>query len=417
MSSFVLAVQVVIPILLAMEAYRNAEVCEKGVEFDSSVILGKITSLTIFVYYSFSIIPDTYANFFNVVGAADSVYSRLLSLRRELWLQADDSLLQMIGYKIDIYMNTSYETLLSILNIYVILNTSEPIEIVLNSLAFTFIARMDEDLVKSGWYDPDKRWATSGAMTVCMQTYLKLNALSRRTLFSEAFGIPDELLQDLDTGDGKFVNNPGLAAIDAKDSAYMNDEEKIKLMFLNAAKDSGNRTALDEYRKPDRYFGLIEKTFNCLSFTRFYPVFGRFKAYQTWSMWHQLLYLAPVPNLDEIFDEDGVRILSEKVDKDETPLLNFYPEEEGVGDWTLFWRHFRDVLLFRDLFRSTKESFHVGIVAVLYRYLDGIVFNWFTYFVHILFPIYLIFGYYEVIYNIVTRECTKPINTVIDWIM
>jgi hypothetical protein len=113
MYSDAVSFKVVIPILLAMEAYRNAEVCEKGVEFDSSVILGKITSLTIFVYYSFSIIPDTYANFFNVVGAADSVYSRLLSLRRELWLQADDSLLQMIGYKIDIYMNTSYETLLS----------------------------------------------------------------------------------------------------------------------------------------------------------------------------------------------------------------------------------------------------------------------------------------------------------------
>ena len=62
-------------------------------------------------------------------------------------------------------------------------------------------------------------------------------------------------------------------------------------------------------------------------------MFGRFKAYQTWSMWHQLLYLAPVPDLDEIFDEDGVRISSEKVDNDKTPLLNFYPEEEGVGDW------------------------------------------------------------------------------------
>jgi hypothetical protein len=45
-----------------------------------------------------------------------------------------------------------------VLNIYVILNTDEPIEIVLNALAFTFIARMDEDLVKSGWYDPEKRW-------------------------------------------------------------------------------------------------------------------------------------------------------------------------------------------------------------------------------------------------------------------
>ena len=46
----------------------------------------------------------------------------------------------------------------TVLNIYVILNTDEAIEIVLNALAFTFIARIDEDLTKSGWYDPEKRW-------------------------------------------------------------------------------------------------------------------------------------------------------------------------------------------------------------------------------------------------------------------
>lgn len=107
---------------------------------------------------NFHSIPETYANFFNVAGAADTVYSRLLSVRRGLWLQADDNLLQMIGYKLDIYLNTSYETVLSMLNVYVLLNTEEAIEIILNALAFTFIARIDEDLTKSYWYDPEKRW-------------------------------------------------------------------------------------------------------------------------------------------------------------------------------------------------------------------------------------------------------------------
>jgi hypothetical protein len=97
---------------LVIEANRK-EICEDGDKLEPNVILAKITSLAIFAYYLFSIIPDTYANFFNVVGAADSVYSRLLSLRRELWLQADDSILQMFGYRLDIYLNTSYETLLS----------------------------------------------------------------------------------------------------------------------------------------------------------------------------------------------------------------------------------------------------------------------------------------------------------------
>lgn len=45
-----------------------------------------------------------------MVGSADSVYSRILSLRRMAWNQGDDSLLQMIGFKTDIYMNTVYQS-------------------------------------------------------------------------------------------------------------------------------------------------------------------------------------------------------------------------------------------------------------------------------------------------------------------
>ena len=99
---------------MTREAYAKANNgCADGDELSQSDILAEAMSIAIFAYYLFSIIPDTYANFFNVAGAADSVYSRLLSIRRGLWLQGDDSMLQMFGYKLDIYMNTSYETLLS----------------------------------------------------------------------------------------------------------------------------------------------------------------------------------------------------------------------------------------------------------------------------------------------------------------
>ena len=55
------------------------------------------------------------------------------------------------------------------LNIFVIINTNEVIEIVLNALAFIFVAQIDEDIARSGWYDPDKRWLTAGAMETAMQ--------------------------------------------------------------------------------------------------------------------------------------------------------------------------------------------------------------------------------------------------------
>lgn len=50
-----------------------------------------------------------------------------------------------------------------------ILFTEDVIEIVLNALAFIFIAKIDEELANSGWYDPDKRWLTAGAMQTAMQ--------------------------------------------------------------------------------------------------------------------------------------------------------------------------------------------------------------------------------------------------------
>ena len=43
---------------------------------------------------------ETFARLYDVEGAANNVYSRLLSLRRELWDQGDDGVIQMIGYKL-----------------------------------------------------------------------------------------------------------------------------------------------------------------------------------------------------------------------------------------------------------------------------------------------------------------------------
>ena len=54
------------------------------------------------------------------------------------------------------------------LNIYIILSTEDVIDVVLNALAFIFIAQIDEDVAKTGWYDGDKRWLTAGAMQSAM---------------------------------------------------------------------------------------------------------------------------------------------------------------------------------------------------------------------------------------------------------
>ena len=65
-------------------------------------------------------------------------------------------------------VNSSSFSPCEVLNIYVILSTEDAIEVVLNALAFIFIAQIDEDLAKTGWYDGDKRWLTAGAMQTAM---------------------------------------------------------------------------------------------------------------------------------------------------------------------------------------------------------------------------------------------------------
>jgi len=139
----------------------------------------------------------------------------------------------------------------------VILYTGEAIEIVLNALAFTFIARIDEDLTKSGWYDPEKRWVTAGAQTVAMQTHLKLRYLSSPKLFSQHFDIHEELLLQTCDQDRSFLHNKRLAKIDSTDPSYLNNTERIELMCTSIAKETNNKYALDEYAKPDRYFGFM----------------------------------------------------------------------------------------------------------------------------------------------------------------
>lgn len=107
----VFLVQLIIPILLFLDKSSNVR-CAQGEDLPNELFFTKIMALVIIVYYMYSIIPDTYHNFFNIAGAADSVFSRLLSVRRLVWMQGDDTLLQMIGFKLDIYMNTAYQSLL-----------------------------------------------------------------------------------------------------------------------------------------------------------------------------------------------------------------------------------------------------------------------------------------------------------------
>ena len=63
-------------------------------------------SLVVLIYYLFYIVPDTFYNFCEFVGRSDSTYSKLVSLRRLIWMRGDDRFEQQVGFRMDMYMNT-----------------------------------------------------------------------------------------------------------------------------------------------------------------------------------------------------------------------------------------------------------------------------------------------------------------------
>eukprot|EP00957_Ditylum_brightwellii_P106155 8098054-Ditylum_brightwellii.AAC.1 len=94
-----------------------------------------------------------------VVGPSRSVYSRIRSFREQVWLQQEDRVGQIIGYKAAVFSFLS-----AAMNIYIIINSDDALDIILNSLAFEFILSLDEEVVTSSWYDPRRRWLIAGSI-------------------------------------------------------------------------------------------------------------------------------------------------------------------------------------------------------------------------------------------------------------
>jgi hypothetical protein len=73
---------------------------EEGGAYNS--LFGKTMVFLVVLFYFFKVVPDTLVSFYNTAGTADTTYSRIMSIRRILWDQGDDSVGQMVGFKMDL---------------------------------------------------------------------------------------------------------------------------------------------------------------------------------------------------------------------------------------------------------------------------------------------------------------------------
>jgi len=150
-------------------AMSNEVFNDEDARGDFSSLEGALMIFCVLVYYLFKVVPDTMEHFYNTAGTADNLYSKMMSLRKTIFVQGDDSIGQMVGFKLDLYMNTAFECLLYSANLYMIFHTNDILDVILNSLAIEFVHQLDEGFVESNWYDPKKRFIKAGAINLVLQ--------------------------------------------------------------------------------------------------------------------------------------------------------------------------------------------------------------------------------------------------------
>ena len=197
---------------------------------------GKIMSTLVVIFYLFQVVPDTMHSFFNTAGTADTSYSKIMSMRKMVWDQGDDYVGQMIGYKLDLYMNTVFECFLYTLNLFIIFNTNEILDVILNALAIEFVHQLDEGFRASTWWDGNDRAIQAGTVELIIQKTLSLNMLNDYKRFAAWVGEDEEKIMAACGGKGECLFNREVALADNEKIEYMNGDEAWEWRCADAAK-------------------------------------------------------------------------------------------------------------------------------------------------------------------------------------
>ncbi len=84
-----------------------------------------------------------------------------------------------------------------------------------------------------------------------------MRVLSSAKLFSEHFEVHEELLLNICDGDENLLWNHDLAKEDSSKKMYMTMNERIHSMCADVAQQTGNKNAIQEYKKKEVYFGYL----------------------------------------------------------------------------------------------------------------------------------------------------------------
>ena len=417
-SIIVLFIQVMIPFLLFMYQIRSSSrfpnygynnvssldfkaifetnavtFCNQAVAFDAVII-----NFIVFLVYVIRVVPEVWDSFYETVGDKDNLNSRVNSLREISWQQGDDTIWMQLGFKLNRYLNAFYVALLNLILLFILFLTTTTIDVILNALALDFVSGFDEDIAKTDWYDPDRRFYRAAILETILRGELHLEPMEFPKTLCKMFEI------DLDVYEEKIghsIYDPKQANIDTSNPMFMSPKDKLWLASAQAAELLKRKDAIIQFEESTTYFGIVDSILKPK-----HGIFHRYDEYCTWSRWDILLFLPKLPD-PEVLRINAVRktvypgvVNISALSSRHHPIVkltNFDPESNR-GSGYLFIRQVVFVLLFGNLVQNIYTVYRrKKYYQIPFRFFDG-VFEWFTFiFIAFIFPVCLL-GYFYLIF-------------------
>jgi len=305
-----------------------------------------------------------------------------MSMRKQIFDQGDDSLIQMIFYRFDLYQNTGYTCLVYALNIYMIFGTNDVLDVILNSLAIEFIYQMDEGFVMNEWWDPEKRWLKAGAVNLVLQSTLRLKKLSDPAEFCAEYGIKMEELKEATHNNKSCMKSMKMAKADRGNTKCMTNEEVKNYKLGKLALKTKNKNAIKEFVKKRTKFGATS--------TRGWAIFWKYENFRTWSYWDKVLFLPEVPDMTSTFNKAKTDKIKSEVNVVGGHVFKNHDHKAGTNEMKQFLVGILNVLVGYNMLHSVFVKAHnKNYSAAMFTLLDGCV-EWFMFLVQLLFPLFIL---------------------------
>jgi len=395
--AIILFIQISLPVslyILSLQSQDGREFWEEGFCTGNGGIISKTILLAVMLIYLIKVTPKELMNFLRTAGAIENAVSRTISLRRTVWTQGDDTLTMRFGYALNVTMNTAYASLVYGLNIFILFNTTDATDILLNALAIEFIAELDEEIAAADWWDPERRYIQAGTVELTIRSTLRMHLLEDYREFCRVFEIDENDYQNaLSDFRNLSLVDEQIAHRDAHDVEYAIDEEDSWwIQLTELASETGNNRAFDFFKGKNTSFSSVNFRSIYRKIRRLIVseredlpgpdvIFGRFYASYCWSKWERVMFLPSLPGSRKlkgkrssykvssvlhrpVLHDAGVRAMMDDDGDDAAITADVEPDESQ----TTFMGRLRSVLNDR-VYRTLQEisvvlSFQSFVVSI-----------------------------------------------------